>query len=519
MKEYILLLFTLILSLPLFAQLEVKEGSFNEVPGFVNINTEKMYDDNDKPYAVLKIKTENISSKERHELNFKGDAQTFFEVEYQDGEIWLYISYYATYIKISHDEFSSTEFHFPFNMKPKCGYELTLINKTAPISNGWASLTITTSPENGAEIKLNGRNLNQTTPYTNNMIPAGKYEITVSKFGFEDVTKTIVVDEDQVTNLDVEMPYLYSILNIVSEPSGALIYIDDVEYGVTPSTIDSIKYGFHELRLKKNNYVLYIKQIEVKSKSLGFDAFLKSCPEGAIDGVFSVGDNKQVYFSKGNLQYQASTNTYRFADNQWDYIGKDNNNISKNYSGWIDLFGWGTGNNPTQRSYSRDNYMSFTDWGSNNISNGAGRIWSTLTYDEWVYLLYTRSKNSSISFAKAIVNGVSGVIILPDNWNSDTYSLIYTNNRDVDFNKNRISKNDWTNKLEANGAVFLPAAGYRWGTSQDVLIEDIGNYGHYWSSSCNESHTYEVFFGYNFLDVSWKSREYGNSVRLVWYIE
>lgn len=127
MKKYILLLFTLIFSLPLLAQLEVKESSFKEVPGFVNINTDKMYDDNDKPYAVLKIKTENISSKERHELSFKGDAQTFFEVEYKDGEVWLYISYYATYIKISHDEFSSTEFHFPFDMKPKCGYELTLI--------------------------------------------------------------------------------------------------------------------------------------------------------------------------------------------------------------------------------------------------------------------------------------------------------------------------------------------------------------------------------------------------------
>jgi len=149
MKKYILLLFTLILSLPLVAQLEVKEGSFKEVPGFVNINTEKMYDDNDKPYAVLKIKTENISSKERHELNFKGDAQTFFEVEYKDGEVWLYISYYATYIKISHDEFSSTEFHFPFDMKPKCGYELTLINNFI-----WNNKNVSRTTDNNREFSI-----------------------------------------------------------------------------------------------------------------------------------------------------------------------------------------------------------------------------------------------------------------------------------------------------------------------------------------------------------------------------
>ena len=129
-KKYILVFWILILTIPLFAQLEVKDGSFKEVIGFVNIDPDKQTDDNDKPYAVLKIKTENISSKQRRELSFKGDAQTFFEVEYKDGEVWLYISYYATYIKISHEEFSSTEFHFPFDMEPKKGYELTLVNKS-----------------------------------------------------------------------------------------------------------------------------------------------------------------------------------------------------------------------------------------------------------------------------------------------------------------------------------------------------------------------------------------------------
>lgn len=67
-----------------------------------------------------------------------------------------FLNNYATYIKISHEEFSSTEFTFPFDMQPKCGYELSLVNKAEAINNGWASLTITTSPENGAEITLSG---------------------------------------------------------------------------------------------------------------------------------------------------------------------------------------------------------------------------------------------------------------------------------------------------------------------------------------------------------------------------
>lgn len=115
-----------------FAQLEVKPNSFKEVPGFVNINPDKQTDDNDKPYAVIKVKTENINDKQRRELTFQGDAQTFFELEYRDGEVWLYISYYATFIKISHYDLSSTEFYFPFDMKPRKGYELTLVNNTKP---------------------------------------------------------------------------------------------------------------------------------------------------------------------------------------------------------------------------------------------------------------------------------------------------------------------------------------------------------------------------------------------------
>lgn len=128
MRKFSFLLLTMMLSFSAFAQLEVKEGSFKLVEGFVNINTEKMYDDNDKPYAVLKIKTENINDKQRRELLFQGDAATFFEIEYNVGEVWLYLSYYASYLKISHPDLSSTEFYFPFDMKPKCGYELTLVN-------------------------------------------------------------------------------------------------------------------------------------------------------------------------------------------------------------------------------------------------------------------------------------------------------------------------------------------------------------------------------------------------------
>ena len=65
-------------------------------------------------------------------------------------------------------------------------------------------------------------------------------------------------------------------------------------------------------------------------------------PEGLTQGHFSVSETLLVRFSQGNLQYQASTGTWRFAESQSDYIGEGNANIGESYDGWIDLFGWGT---------------------------------------------------------------------------------------------------------------------------------------------------------------------------------
>lgn len=119
--------------------------------------------------------------------------------------------------------------------------------------------------------------------------------------------------------------------------------------------------------------------------------------DGVLPGAFSVSATKKVNFSQGNLQYQASTKTWRFAENQYDMIGAANSNISSTYNGWIDLFGWGTSgyNNkyPYMTSTTNADYGDGNndiagtnyDWGVYNaISNGgnAKGLWRTLTTAE-----------------------------------------------------------------------------------------------------------------------------------------
>jgi hypothetical protein len=264
--------------------------------------------------------------------------------------------------------------------------------------------------------------------------------------------------------------------------------------------------------------------------------FVPSIPAGAINGLFSVSSTQQVWFSQGNLQYQASTNTWRFASNQWDYIGYENSNISSTYSGWIDLFGWGTSGfnhgavcyqpwstsitNGDYYAYGSDTYNLFdqsgqADWGYNMVSNGgnATNQWRTMSIGEWNYVFNTRTTSSGIRFAKAKVNDVKGMIILPDNWSNNNYTLNNVNNGNASYNSNVISSSIWTNCFLAHGAVFLPAAG---GRGAD-LVYYTGEDGLYWSSSYNDgAGSFIIYFGNLYLyTYEAGDRYFGRSVRLV----
>lgn len=230
---------------------------------------------------------------------------------------------------------------------------------------------------------------------------------------------------------------------------------------------------------------------------------------------FSVSASKTVIFSPGNLQYHAANNEWRFAPNQTDYIGEDNANIGSTYNGWIDLFGWGTGTNPTNKSTAYNDYPTFVDWRVNRIGNYAPNIWRTLTYDEWYYILNNRSNASNFK-GVAQVNGVNGLILFPDAWQCPSGLTFKSGFDDDDCTRcygyyQTISVSDWS-KLESSGAVFLPAASYRYGS----LVYGVQDHGHYWSATEYDSDGVGgLQFSSSKAGMSYYDRYYGLSVRLV----
>ena len=264
---------------------------------------------------------------------------------------------------------------------------------------------------------------------------------------------------------------------------------------------------------------------------------------------FSVSETKQVYFSPGNLQYRASTGTWRFAERQWDFVGLEkcgtvfengtkcnNNYISDTYDGWIDLFGWGTGNAPTKVSTDFKDYY-FADWGANSIYYGNTLYntytWRTLTKDEWWHLFFERT-NAAELFGMSRVNEVVGLVLLPDNWTLPA-GVSFMSGREQSYRvdssyykypskgytarKSSIEYNEYTIEqwavMEAAGAVFLPAADIR---TTAVFLDRSGIYrGYYWSANQKFMNAAGIVFFSNayIIPVDRHSFTDGLSVRLV----
>lgn len=215
---------------------------------------------------------------------------------------------------------------------------------------------------------------------------------------------------------------------------------------------------------------------------------------GKLPKTFAIATGVYAYFSMGNLQYHASnpsyagtypsppntetpaayspcSGTWRYANQQYDFVGDANNHVSDIYDGWVDVFPWGTsgynhgywnpvnpvtpvnmpwqrlrktGTNPDTYNYTPSQFRAygysgtnlnahptFADWAYNPISNGLNAYGIsnkfTPSKDELETLLFSRVLTTRIngeaqltgwSFAFAIINvnnvDVRGLMLFPD---------------------------------------------------------------------------------------------------------
>jgi len=304
-----------------------------------------------------------------------------------------------------------------------------------------------------ADVERNGRSWE--TPQLLNIAPNTPYTYTISKHGYEDT----------IINLNVQSRDTAKIYVVLQRP-------------------------------KKEH--AEIKNTDVVSR-----------------GVFSISDNRKVHFAKGNLQYQPSTEEWRIAEQPWETVGSKNKNVTNsNYKGWLDLFPWNGAQYKAVWSYSTSSDLAYYDLGQSPINNGGGRTWFTPSSVEWYYILFYRETSSGIRFAKGKVNGVNGLILLPDDWDESKYNLKSTNDESAKFNSNKVSSGDWTNIFEPAGAVFLPVTGMR----DQLNVADVDSFGGYYASEVPANFWFED----DKVEVILIENKYtylGQSIRLVCPVE
>ena len=150
--------------------------------------------------------------------------------------------------------------------------------------------------------------------------------------------------------------------------------------------------------------------------------------------------------------------------------------------------------------------------------------WKTPTKDYWYYIYVTRTCSSTgipdvpnACWIKGTIAGQAGMILFPDNYAhpgdaSVTYNKAAFNKGNYSYTYFVADAENWS-KMEAAGAVFLPAAGYR----NTGNLDRVGERGFYWSSTTRDK------------DDAWRSsynadnndpnasnwRYHGYSVRLI----
>lgn len=203
MRKFFFILLAFV-SLNTSAQINVKENSFHQIDGYVMLDKNDHYDINDKPMALIKISTENITAEERRRITFKGNLETEFDAHFEPTEIYLYLSTAATFIEIHHPDYGKTEYWLPFDLKGFCGYEMVLqyIPLFAmPEPESQMSHLIIKSEPADALIFIDGKQQGQ-TPDVISDIQAGTYELRFEKQGYKPLVKKISVKEGETLTVN-----------------------------------------------------------------------------------------------------------------------------------------------------------------------------------------------------------------------------------------------------------------------------------------------------------------------------
>lgn len=115
----------------------------------------------------------------------------------------------------------------------------------------------------GAEVLFDGRPVGVTPLTLSTHVSATTGTVEIRLEGYETHTEVISIEPRGKGQLAVNLAGLPVALEITSEPAGATAYLDGVEVGKTPVTVDNVAPAVHKVRLQLANYESWEQEVEV----------------------------------------------------------------------------------------------------------------------------------------------------------------------------------------------------------------------------------------------------------------
>ena len=178
-------------------------------------------------------------------------------------------------------------------------------------------------------------------------------------------------------------------------------------------------------------------------------------PNYVVPGLFSVSSTKKVYIASGNLMQDGATEKYHIFEHQYDILGKT---PAPTADVSFDLLTWA-------------GFVGFSDI----VEQSNGGSWRLMSSGEMTYLINNRANASKLKVT-IVINNVTGLMLLPDDW-------VCPSSVSMPKDNDSIPLETWS-ALQNAGAVFLPCAGVY---SNTYGVQDIGTKGKYSTSSKSTS--------------------------------
>ena len=129
------------------------------------------------------------------------------------------------------------------------------------LDSNLGTLVINSVPAN-AEVIMDGKSVGR-TPFRDN-VEEGKHEIELRRNGYISLKKSVHVRSKAIAKLDrLVLEVKPGSIRIKSRPSGAVIYINNKNYGDTPFDISNLKPGIYSIRLEKAGYDPAVRKVNL----------------------------------------------------------------------------------------------------------------------------------------------------------------------------------------------------------------------------------------------------------------